>query len=57
MCSRVNGSGEEKRRGRPTNQKSRGIQRKREAKTMHLQKNGTEKEDLKKKTLSRNRSP
>jgi hypothetical protein len=30
---------------------------KREAKTRHLQKNGTKKEDLKKKTLSRNRPP
>jgi hypothetical protein len=39
----------------PSHKKSRGIQRKSEAKTMHFQKNGTKKEDLKKKTLSRNR--
>ncbi len=48
----------EGRRPRTLPKKSRGIQRKREAKTMHLQKkNGTKKEDLKKKTLSRNRPP
>jgi hypothetical protein len=42
---------------RPRNQKSRGIQEKREAKTMHLQKKGIKKEDLKKKTSPRNRLP
>jgi hypothetical protein len=38
MCRRLNGSGEKKKRGRPKNQRRRGIHRKREAKTMHLPK-------------------
>jgi hypothetical protein len=51
ICPRQDGFGEKKEEGRrPKNQKSKGIQRKREAKTMHLQKHGAKKEDLKKKT-------